>query len=76
MKELTVMLTSIVALIGSIFLFAILGALFGAISGWLVSFVFDDAIKKVIGRQDLELWQVGAAVGWVSGFFRNVKGSK
>ena len=41
----------------------------GAFSGWIVSFVFNDTIKTITGING-EVWQLGATLGFVSGFFR------
>lgn len=48
----------------------ILSCLVGAFSGWIVSFVFDGTIKTVLKLQGIELWQLGATLGFLGGFFR------
>lgn len=56
------------------FLAILSGPVMGALGGWVVSFVFDDAIHValrafgVVGQ--LELWQLGAFLGFVGAFIR------
>jgi sugar/nucleoside kinase (ribokinase family) len=47
----------------------------GAFVGWVVSFVFNDTILTTLRRfgvntDGLQLWEVGATLGFVGGFFR------
>lgn len=54
----------------------ILSAIFGAVSGWVVSLMFDSSIKSAfaafgVDTSNIELWQVGAMLGFVGGFFRS-----
>lgn len=58
-----------------VFLLAIIGTLFGAITGWLVGLVFDDSILGTLSAlhiYGLTMWQFGAFLGFVGGFFRSV----
>lgn len=53
----------------------ILGSFFGALSGWAVSLVWNDAIIGFLSRigvdtNGLTLWQVGAAMGFLGGFLK------
>lgn len=55
----------------------ILGVLYGAFSGWLVSLIMDETVRGTIsaaipGLKDYQLWQIGASLGFVSAFFRSV----
>lgn len=47
--------------------------LLGVIGGWFVGLFFSDTILgflQQIGIKGLAMWQVGAVLGFVSGFFR------
>lgn len=62
--------------IGLIFVAPLLGVLGGAFSGWLVGLFFDDTIRMVLSHFGLDmkgiaLWQLGATLGFVGGFFRS-----
>lgn len=53
----------------------ILGSFFGALSGWAVSLVWNDAILGFLSRigvdtNGLTLWQVGASMGFLGGFLK------
>ncbi|MFH0961392.1 MAG: hypothetical protein V1820_01780 [archaeon] len=72
------LVTAAVAMTGLVFLFvyAILGALFGAVAGWFVQIapVIGPAVRAGFGQLGLpvtDLTTVGAALGFVSGFFKN-----
>ncbi len=72
----------IVAIIGilAIFLFAMLGALMGAITGWIVQVVpvLGPLVKSgfmAIGVQNPDLVAIGAMLGFVGGFFKASSGS-
>ena len=57
-----------------IFVGAVLGALFGGVTGWCVGLAFPYVITNLgllLGVQ-LTGWQAGALLGFVSGFFRPV----
>ena len=59
-----------------IFLFAIFGALVGAITGWIVGFtpVLGDAVRNgftsVFEVETPDLVQIGAMLGFIAGFFK------
>ena len=58
-----------------VFLLAVVGTLFGAITGWLVGLVFEDSILGTLSAlhiYGLTMWQLGAFLGFVGGFFRPV----
>lgn len=58
---------------GFIFLGCILGTLFGALAGWVVGLVFKETILTffaAIGISGLKMWQIGASLGFIGGFFR------
>lgn len=54
----------------------ILGVLFGALAGLSVGLVFPDTVARawaVVSDTPAEPWQVGAAFGFIAGFFRTVQ---
>ncbi|VVB57482.1 Uncharacterised protein [uncultured archaeon] len=65
----------------AIFLFAIFGALIGAITGWLVSIapvlgpLVADGFRS-FGVTNPDLVAIGAALGFVAGFFKSNLGGK
>ena len=60
----------------ALFLFAIFGALMGAITGWILGFtpVLGPAVKDgftaVFGVESPDLAAIGAMLGFIAGFFR------
>jgi len=60
---------AIFLLLTAILITPIFASAVGAFSGWIVSFVFNDTIKLITGISG-EVWQLGATLGFVSGFFR------
>lgn len=72
-----------VAVTGIVFLFvyAILGALFGAVAGWFVQVapVIGPAVRAGFAQlsfQVTDLTSIGAALGFAAGFFKNNTGSR
>lgn len=66
------------AIIGilAIFFFAMIGALMGAFTGWIVSFVpiIGELVKNgfiQVGVQNPNLTAIGAMIGFVAGFFKS-----
>ena len=61
----------------AIFLFAIFGALMGAITGWILGYtpVLGPAVKagftSVLNVQSPDLVSIGAMLGFIAGFFKN-----
>ena len=61
----------------AIFLFAIFGALIGAITGWILSYtpVLGDAVRSgftsVFEIESPDLVAIGAMLGFIAGFFKN-----
>lgn len=64
----------------AIFLFAILGALIGAITGWILEMtpILGPAVKSgfsaVFGIQSPDLVAIGAMLGFIAGFFKHGHG--
>ncbi|MBQ8870841.1 MAG: hypothetical protein IJ019_05650 [Alphaproteobacteria bacterium] len=56
------------------FLGCVLGTLCGAFTGWFVGLFFGKTILNflaALGITGFKMWQVGAVLGFVGGFFRN-----
>jgi hypothetical protein len=64
----------------AIFLFAILGALIGAITGWILEMtpILGPAVKNgftaIFGIADPDLVSIGAMLGFIAGFFKHGHG--
>jgi hypothetical protein len=72
------------AIVGAIavlfFFIPLIGVLAGAFCGLVVGFVFDETFfrfQQAIGMADVAPWQIGAAFGFIGGFFKTTfqKGS-
>jgi ribose/xylose/arabinose/galactoside ABC-type transport system permease subunit len=64
---------------GIVLVAPLLGVLGGAFSGWIVSMFFDQSIHATLAAfglktDQLPIWQIGATLGFVGGFFRPVNG--
>lgn len=60
--------------LGLVSIYPILGTLFGIFSGWFVGIFFAEPILSIvakIGVKNVEMWQLGAFLGFVGGFFRS-----
>lgn len=54
----------------------LLGALGGALSGWVVGWFFSETILSFMaafGVKGLAMWQIGMALGFVGGFFKSTQ---
>ena len=56
-------------------LLVILGTFLGGIVGWIVGLFFTDIIMNTLNRFGVDtlgmsLWQLGATLGFISGFFK------
>ena len=69
LKDALKVMTAIFVILTAILITPIFASTVGAFSGWIVSFVFNDTIKLITGING-EVWQLGATLGFVSGFFR------
>ena len=50
----------------------VISTLFGAIIGWVVGLFFGKAILGIlacVGIKGFSMWQIGAALGFIGGFF-------
>jgi predicted PurR-regulated permease PerM len=66
---------AVVSLAAIYFFAAIMGPLFGGLAGWIVGFFFTDPILDFLRRfgvntAGLTVWQIGAALGFIGGFFK------
>ena len=83
MKEIITGAFTAFFLVAVIFIFIILGTLFGGIAGWIVGLFFTDTIMNTLSRigvdtMGMTMWQLGATLGFISGFFKatGVKATK
>jgi len=73
MDKLFVGLGVVAGTVGLLLLAPLIGVLFGALSGWVVGWFFSETILAffaALGVKGLAMWQIGAALGFVSGFLR------
>lgn len=65
----------------ALFLVCLLSTIFGAAVGWVVGLFFADTILDFLNRfgmnvENLPMWQVGAALGFIGSFFRSTQQAK
>ena len=73
MNDFTKILGGAVVTMGGIMFLVILGPLFGAFAGWVVGLFFGDTILGIasqLGIRNVTMWQLGAFLGFVSGFLK------
>lgn len=73
MREVGEAIGTVLGLIALAFLAIIVGTLMGAITGWVVGLFFGNAILGALasfGVVGVSMWQLGAFLGFVGGFFR------
>lgn len=68
-------LAGLVTVAAILFFAPLIGVLFGAFSGWVVGFFFTETVQSFlaalgVNAGHLSLWQIGAALGFIGGFFR------
>lgn len=79
MKVLSVIglaITGVIGVAALMILFTLLGTFFGALTGWIVGWFFTDTILTglaAFGVKGLTMWQIGATLGFVGGFFKSVQ---
>lgn len=64
-----------------IIVMVILNTFFGGVAGWIVGLFFTDTIMQTLNRigvdtMGMTMWQLGATLGFVSGFFKSTKVQK
>ena len=76
MKNLIIVLWRILWLfVGYPFALALLNVFIGAFFGWFIGLFFGDTILGIfaqIGISGFSMWQIGAFLGFVCGFFRKM----
>ena len=70
-----------VGLVLLVIVMVILGTFFGGVAGWIVGLFFTDIIMDTLNRigvdtMGMTMWQLGATLGFVSGFFKSTKVQK
>lgn len=70
-----------VGLVLLVIVMVILGTFFGGVAGWIVGMFFTDTIMQTLDRFGVDtgamtMWQLGATLGFVSGFFKSIKVQK
>lgn len=59
--------------------FPLLGTLAGLVVGWIVGWFFSQTILGVFaafGVTGIKMWQLGAFLGFIGGFFRGISANK
>lgn len=69
---------AILAIIAAALLFPLVSTLTGAFTGWVVGMFFHDTIMTFliavgVDVNQLSTWEVGAALGFIGGFFKTVR---
>ena len=68
-------LVNLAIFVGMFFLYAVIGTIIGALTGWVVGIFFGTpilAILSAIGIEGFTMAQIGAFLGFVGSFFRSV----
>jgi hypothetical protein len=79
MKKIVLVIVSIVLAMGVIFIMTLLGSIVGAFAGWLVGLLFGETILGILeslGISGFAMWQIGAFLGFISGFFKKFNTKK
>ena len=66
-------------ILGFLFLLPLVGTVLGALAGFVVGIFFGDTILGILsqlGVTGVAMWQVGAFLGFVGGYFRSAGASK
>lgn len=74
--KLTLGFFRILAVVTAVIFIVIIGTLFGALGGWIVGLFFTETIMGTLARfgvqtLDFKMWQLGATLGFISGFFKS-----
>lgn len=78
MDKLLIIIIGAAAVAGLLVVAAILGTTFGAIAGWIVGWVFDETMTKMLttlGIEHIAMWELGAMLGFVGSFVRGSSSS-
>ncbi len=74
MDKLGVSLIGALAAGGILVLSVLVTTLGGLVIGWVVGWFFSETILSFLGQlgiNHLEMWQIGASLGFIGGFFRS-----
>ncbi len=66
-------------MVGLFAVFGILTTFMGAVSGWFIGLFFEETILGILsslGISGFSMWQIGAFLGFVGGFFRTTVSTK
>ncbi len=75
-KTIGIVVTAVFAIGGLVLIAPLVGVVFGALIGWIVGWFFDETILgilKQVGIEGVAMWQVGAFLGFVGGFFKSTQ---
>lgn len=66
----------VAAIVASFFILCLVSSIFGAAAGWVVGLFFSDAILGFMNRLGIDvvglrMWEVGASLGFIGGFFKS-----
>lgn len=69
------LIASVAAIAAISFFLILLSTLYGVVAGWIVGLFFEQTIRdvfKALGADmsGIEIWQIGAAFGFVGSFFK------
>lgn len=69
-------MVAVITVLLLLFFLPLLGILFGGFSGWIVGLFFHDTVMGFLSAigvdvTNLTMWQVGAALGFIGGFFKS-----
>lgn len=71
-NSITILATALLILLLTI----LISTLMGALSGWVVGWFFGETILiffSKLGITGFSMWQIGASLGFISGFLRQTK---
>lgn len=63
---------AILLIVALFFFVPMLGAVFGALAGWIVGLFFSETILGILTQMGIEtsMWEFGCFLGFVGGFFK------
>lgn len=69
------LLSTVIGIVVAAFFLVTLATLFGAVIGWTVGLLFEQTILTTLRGFGVDtnftMWQLGATLGFVSGFFKS-----
>lgn len=79
MNKLSLALAGFALVISFLIMLPLLGTLAGLITGWIVGWFFPQTMLGLfaaLGITGFKMWQIGAFLGFVGGFFKSTNASK